>query len=249
MGAREIIVGTSIASRFKGANIGDELKFAGDQWRIVGRFDTEGSGFDSEMWADAAQLQDAFRRGGSYSTVTFRLADGQEFDAVSRAFREDNRLQQFEPKIERRFFEEQSEFMALFIKILGIFITVIFSFGATIGATITMFAAVSNRTVEVGTMRALGFKRRSVLAAFLIESLLLAFLGGLIGVFLASFLQFFSVSTLNFGSFSELEFSFALTPSTAISSMMFSLVMGLVGGFAPAVRASRLKIVNALREA
>jgi putative ABC transport system permease protein len=247
-GAREIIVGAAVAKRFRGAQIGSEIKFGGDQWRIVGLFETDGSGFDSEMWVDAQQLQDAFRRGGSYSTVTFRLSEGQTIESVRRTFSEDNRLQQFEPKTERSFFEEESEMMATFIRILGIFVTVIFSFGAVIGATITMYAAVANRTVELGTMRALGFRRRSVLISFMAESLLIALAGGLLGVVLASFLQFFSVSTLNFGSFSELEFSFALSPSIIIASLVFSLSMGLVGGFAPAVRASRLNIVNALRE-
>ena len=247
-GAREIIVGASIAKRFKGAQIGSEIRFGGDQWRIVGLFNTGGSGFDSEMWVDAAQLQDAFRREGTFSTVTFRLGEGQDFESVRRAFDDDNRLQQFEPKTERRFFEEQSETMAVFIRILGIFITVVFSFGATIGAAVTMFAAVANRTVEVGTMRALGFRRRSVLASFMAESLALSLSGGLIGVLLASLLQFFSVSTLNFGSFSELEFSFALSPTIIIASLLFALGMGMVGGFAPAVIAARLKIVNALRD-
>lgn len=247
-GAREIIVGSAVAKRFKGAQIGSEIRFGGDQWKIVGLFNTGGSGFDSEMWADAAQLQDAFRRGGTFSTVTFRIREGFDFESVRRAFEDDNRLQQFEPKTERRFFEEQSETMATFIRILGIFITVVFSFGAIIGAAVTMFAAVANRTVEVGTMRALGFRRRSVLASFLAESLMLSLTGGLIGVLLASVLQFFSVSTLNFGSFSELEFSFALSPTIVIASLLFALGMGMVGGFAPAVRAARLKIVTALRE-
>ena len=241
-------MGASIAKRFKGAQIGSEIRFGGDQWRIVGLFNTGGSGFDSEMWVDAAQLQDAFRREGTFSTVTFRLGEGQDFESVRRAFDDDNRLQQFEPKTERRFFEEQSETMAVFIRILGIFITVVFSFGATIGAAVTMFAAVANRTVEVGTMRALGFRRRSVLASFMAESLALSLSGGLIGVLLASLLQFFSVSTLNFGSFSELEFSFALSPTIIIASLLFALGMGMVGGFAPAVIAARLKIVNALRD-
>ncbi|MDH3268352.1 MAG: FtsX-like permease family protein, partial [Ignavibacteria bacterium] len=155
--------------------------------------------------------------------------------------------QQFEPKIEQQYFEEQSEFMAAFIRIIGIVITIIFSVGAMIGAMITMYAAVANRTVEVGTLRALGFKRRSILVVFLIESLVIAITGGVIGIFLASFLQFFNISTLNFQSFSELAFSFSLSPSIIVTSLIFALIMGIIGGFLPSVRASRLKIVNALR--
>jgi ABC-type antimicrobial peptide transport system permease subunit len=181
--------------------------------------------------------------------MTLKLDQPDAFAAFKAAFNRESRLQQFEPKIEQKFFEEQSETMALFIRILGIFITVVFSFGATIGAMITMYAAVANRTVEVGTLRALGFRRRSVLAAFLTESVTISMLGGIIGLFLASFLQFVSISTLNYQSFSELQFSFALSPSIVISSLLFSLFMGFVGGFLPSVRAARLKIVDALRAA
>jgi len=247
-GARELVTGVSIAKNFAGSQIGNVVRFAGDNWTVVGILDSDGSGFDSEMWGDVEQLLDAFNR-NAYSTLTFRLDQPDVFTEFASAFNKEPRLQQFEPKIERRFFEEQSELMAGFIRILGIFITVIFSAGATIGAMITMYAAVANRTVEVGTLRALGFRRRSVLAAFLAESILLSLIGGLVGLFFASFLQLFSISTLNFGSFSELAFSFALSPSIVISSLLFAVAMGLVGGFLPSVRAARLNIVSALRSA
>jgi putative ABC transport system permease protein len=246
-GAREVIVGSSIAKNFFGAAVGNTVIFGGDSWTIVGRFEAGKSGFDSEMWGDGDQLQGAFKRQGGYSTVTFKLDRPDAFNAFSAAFSNEPRLQQFEPKPEQKFFAEQSEIMALFIRILGIFITVVFSFGATIGAMITMYAAVANRTVEVGTMRALGFRRRSILSAFLTESLTIALIGGMIGLFLASFLQFFSLSTLNYGSFAELEFSFALSPAIIGLSLSFSLFMGFAGGFLPAARAARLKIVDALR--
>ena len=247
-GARELVAGIAIESRFAGAKIGDVVRFAGDNWTVVGTFDSDGSGFDSEMWGDSNQLLDAFNR-SAFSTLTLRLERPEAFHDFAAAFEKDQRLQQFEAKIERRFFEEQSELMAGFIRILGIFVTVIFSAGATIGATITMYAAVANRTVEVGTLRALGFRRRSVLAAFLTESLVLSLVGGFVGLFFASFLQFFSISTLNFSSFSELAFSFALSPSIVISSLLFAVAMGVVGGFLPSVRAARLNIVSALRSA
>ncbi len=245
-GARELITGGAIEKHFAGSRIGDVVRFAGDNWTVVGLFDSDGSGFDSEMWGDADQLLDAFNR-SAYSTLTFRLDRPDAFKEFTAAFDKEPRLQQFEPKTEKRFFEEQSELMAGFIRILGIFITVIFSAGSTIGAMITMYAAVANRTVEVGTLRALGFRRRSVLAAFLTESLLLSLIGGCVGLLFASTLQFFTISTLNFGSFSELAFSFALSPSIIVTSLFFALLMGLVGGFLPSVRAARLSIVNALR--
>jgi putative ABC transport system permease protein len=246
-GLRELIVGSGVTGRFKGAGIGNEVKFAGDSWKIVGIFDSDGSGFDSEMWGDSQALLNAFNRGSTVSSMTLKLDDASNFEDFKKQFEFDKRLQQFEPKIEQQYFEEQSEFMAAFIRIIGIVITVIFSFGAMIGAAITMYAAVANRTVEVGTLRALGFKRRSILIVFLIESLVIALTGGAIGIFLASFLQFFNISTLNFQSFSELAFSFSLSPSIIITSLIFSVIMGIIGGFLPSVRASRLKIVNALR--
>ena len=248
-GLRELIVGSAVTGRFIGAKLGDEVKFAGDNWKIVGVFDSDGSGFDSEMWGDSQALLNAFNRGNTVSSVTLKLDNVNNFKDFKKNFEFDRRLQQYEAKIEQQYFEEQSELMANFIRILGIFITVIFSFGATIGATITMYAAVANRTVEVGVLRALGYKRRSILIVFLIESLVIAVTGGVIGIFLASFLQFFNISTLNFGSFAELSFSFSISPSIIISSLIFAVLMGIIGGFLPSVRAARLNIVNALRAA
>jgi len=245
-GAREVIVGAGITKRFAGAQIGERIKFGGDYWSVVGIFDTDGSGFDSEVWGDGTQIMDAFKR-SSFSTVTARLKHPEDLTSVVRAFESDNRLQYFVPKREKKFFEEQSEMMAMFIRILGLFITIIFSIGATIGAMITMYGSVANRTTEIGTMRALGFFRRSLLLAFMIESMALSLGGGLLGLGLASLLQFFTISTLNFGSFSELAFSFALSPSIIATSLGFSLLMGLLGGFLPAVRAARLDIIQALR--
>ena len=245
-GAREIVVGAGITNRFAGAQIGQQIKFGGDLWTVVGIFDSGGSGFDSEAWGDLNQIADAFRR-SSFSTVTFRLKNPDDLSDLVTAFDGDNRLQYFVPKREKKFFEEQSEMMATFIRILGLFITIIFSTGATIGAMITMYGAVANRTVEIGTLRALGFYRRSILIAFLGESFVLSLSGGLFGLALASALQFFTISTLNLGSFSELAFSFALSPSIIATSLGFSLLMGLIGGFLPSVRAARLDIIQALR--
>ncbi|HTY00120.1 MAG TPA: ABC transporter permease [Bacteroidota bacterium] len=245
-GSREVIVGSSIAKRFKDATIGQSLKFGGDQWTIVGTFEANGSGFESEIWGDVEQLDAAFNR-PVFSSVTVRLANRDRFQEYAKWFESDNRLQTLEVKREKQFYEEQSELMATFIRVLGIVVTVIFSFGAMIGAMITMYAAVANRTMEIGTMRALGFRRRSILSAFLIEALLLSLLGGAAGLLLAALLQFFSVSMINFGTFTEIAFSFALSPTVVIATMVFSLVMGLIGGFLPAVRASRMSILNALR--
>jgi ABC-type lipoprotein release transport system permease subunit len=244
---RELIVGASIAQKFPQARLNQTIKFAGNNWTVVGIFSTEGTGFDSEIWGDGFQMLDAFNRGSSVSTMTVKLDDPSNFEQFKQNFDNDQRLTQFEPKREKEFFAEQSEGMSTFIRILGLFITVIFSIGATVGAMITMYTAVANRTVEIGTLRALGFKRRSILSAFLIESMIIAIVGSALGLFVASFLQFFTISTLNFQSFAELSFSFALSPSIIISCLIFAILMGLFGGFLPSVRASRLKIVDALR--
>lgn len=245
-GAREIIVGKATTSRYVGVAVGQSIKFGGDQWKIVGIFDAGGSGFDSEIWGDGIQLDQAFER-PVFSSVTFRLASPGVYEDFLASFEKDNRLQELEAKHEKQFYDEQSELMSTFISVLGIAITLIFSIGAMIGAMITMYSAVANRTVEIGTLRALGFRRRSVLAAFLVESLMLALGGGLIGTVIASFLQLFTVSMMNFASFSELAFSFSMSPQVVITSLLFSLAMGFFGGFLPAIRAARLSILDALR--
>jgi ABC-type antimicrobial peptide transport system permease subunit len=247
VGSPEIIIGSSIARRFKGIGINETIRFGMSDWRIVGIFDAGNSGFSSEIWGDVDQFIQAFRR-PAYSSVIFKLRDSSEFQNVKSRIESDPRLT-LEAKRETKYYAEQSEIMAKFLRILGISLTIIFSLGAIIGAMITMYSAVANRTTEIGTLRALGFQRRSILTAFLVESLLLGFLGGLAGLFFASFLQFFTVSTMNFQSFAELAFSFTLTYEIFYKGMVFSLVMGFVGGLLPALRASRMIIVDALRAA
>jgi putative ABC transport system permease protein len=245
-GSREMIIGKQVAKRFEGMSIGNKIKLAGSYWDIVGIMDASGSAFDSEMWADAEQLLQANNR-TAFSSFTFRFTNAADLDAMKSRIAVDPRLNQLEVERERSFFEKQSEALAIFLRALGLTITIIFSIGAIIGAMITMYTAVANRTMEIGTLRALGFRRRSILFAFLIESLILSLVGGLIGIGLASLLSFFSISTMNFGSFSELAFSFALSPSIVIGSLIFAALMGVLGGFLPAVQASRMSILNALR--
>ena len=245
-GTHEIVVGKNIADRFQGVALGSEVSFGGDRWTVVGVFDAGNTGFDSEIWGDVEQALQAFAR-PVYSSITFRLKDPGAFNALKTRLAADPRTQSIDAKRERDFYREQSQGLAQFIRTLGLFVTIIFSFGAMIGAMITMYAAVANRVTEVGTLRALGFRRRSVLAAFLVEAVLLALLGGAVGLGLASLLSFAKVSTVNFTSFSELGFGFALSVGVILGAFIFALVMGVLGGFLPAVRAARLNIVNALR--
>jgi len=248
-GSREVIVGSNISKRFRGAQIGQTMKFGGDVWTIVGTFDANGTGFESEVWGDVDQLMQAFNRLSAFSSITLKLKDKNEFDALKTSMEADNRLQTIRIEREKEYYERQSRFMAIFIRVLGIFITVGFSIGAIVGAVITMYAAVANRTVEIGTLRALGFQRSNVLVTFLLESIFLSLAGWGVGLILASGLQFFTISTVNWGTFAELAFSFSLSPEIVVLSLIFSLVMGIVGGFFPAVRAARLNILTALRAA
>src|SRR2546428_5147287 len=245
-GTHEIVVGRNIAERFKGVALGAELSFGGDRWTVVGIADAGGTGFDSEIWGDADQFMQAFGR-PVYSSLTFRLADPGQLDQLKARLQADPRLQYVELKHERDYYKEQSQTLAKVIRILGLVVTTIFSFGAMIGAMITMYAAVANRTVEVGTLRALGFRRRSVLGAFLVESVVLALVGGAIGVALAALLSFERISVINFQSFSEIGFGFALSPGVIGAALTLAIVMGIVGGCLPAARSAGRNIVNALR--
>jgi ABC-type antimicrobial peptide transport system permease subunit len=246
-GTAEIVVGRAVADGFEGAGRGETLRFASRDWTVVGVFDAGHTGFDSEIWGDAEQMLQAFRR-TSYSSMLFRLADPARFDEVKAALESDPRLT-VEAKRETRFYADQSQALATFISYLGTSISIIFSIGAVIGATITMYASVASRVGEIGTLRALGFSRAAVLAAFLGEALLLGLIGGIAGVTGAAFMQALTFSTTNFQTFAEIAFGFTLTPRIVIESLLFALAMGFVGGFLPAARAARMKIVDALRAA
>ena len=246
-GSSEIVIGGALAGRFEGVALGSSIRFAQRDWQVVGRFDAGGSGFDSEIWGDSDQLMQAFRR-DAYSSVVVRLADRAGFDALKARVEADPRLT-VDARRERIFYEEQSRLLSGFIRIIGLVLSVMFSLGAVFGATITMYAAVASRQKEIGTLRALGFRRASILFAFLAEAMLLGFTGWVVGLSLASLRMLVKVTTLHWASLSELAFSFALTPAIVLQSLLFALAMGFLGGFLPAVRAARLKIVDALRAA
>jgi putative ABC transport system permease protein len=247
-GSTEIVVGASVAKRFKDAAVGDVIRFGDTQWKIVGVMDAKGSAFDSEIWGDVDQMMASFGR-PVYSSLLLRLKDHNAFESLNLRIAQDPRTQSAELKREKDFYSEQSKMMSTFIRVLGIVVTIIFSIGSVVGAMITMYAAVANRTIEIGTLRALGFRRRSVLGAFLIEAILLSLIGGVFGVGVASLMSFVKISTTNFGSFAELAFGFQLSSTIIVSTLIFAVVMGIIGGFLPAVRAARLNILSALRSA
>jgi putative ABC transport system permease protein len=245
-GSREVIAGKSIAETVKGGSLGQTLSFALSQWNVVGVFDAGKTAFNSEVWGDSDQLLSAFRR-TTYSDVILKVPGQEAFEELKNRLENDPRLS-VQVKREIAFYQQQSEVMAKFIRILGLATTMFFSIGAILGAMVTMYSAVANRTAEIGTLRALGFKRGNILVAFLAESLLLGLIGGIVGVAGGSLLQLLTISTVNWTTFSELAFGFELTPSIAAFTMAFAVAMGFVGGLLPAWRAARLKIVDALRE-
>lgn len=241
----EIIAGKSAAERFTGCGLGEKVRFGAREWTVVGIFDAQTSGFDSELWGDIDQMMDAFRR-PVYSSLTFRMADTTQFTAMKARLENDRRLP-VEVLREKEYYANQSRTITTFLGITGTVISLVFSLGAIVGAMITMYAAVANRTKEIGTLRALGFGRMNILFVFFMESVFISFAGGILGLGAAYFLRFVRVSTTNWDTFSEIAFNFAISPDIVLSALIFAVVMGMVGGVLPAVRAARLKIVDSLR--
>lgn len=244
-GAREVIVARAIQRKFAGIDIGSSVRMVGVDWPVVGVFDAGTSAFNSEIWTDAEVLLPTIRR-DQYSSITLRLRTAELFDSFRAEIENDRRLN-LTVKREREFYAGQSEMLGLFITYLGTFVSVIFSVGAVIGALITMYAAVANRAREIGILRAIGFGRSAIMFAFLTESILLALLGGIAGVLCALLLTGAQIATTNFQTFSEVAFTFAITPAIAGRAMLFAAIMGIAGGALPALRAARLRILEALR--
>lgn len=248
-GTNEAIVSKGLASRFAGMAVGDTVKSGSYRWVIVGHFDASGSAYESEMWVDVKDLQQQTKR-PIFSSVFVRTTDPEAAARYIETVKGDQRLK-LEGKTEKKYYEEQMVTGAP-IKILAILVGIFTAIAASFGAMNTMYAQVSARTREIGTLRAIGFSRRSVLASFVLESLILCVAGGALGTFLAFVLFNLVVTaprgTMNFRTFSEVLFNFRLTPPLIAGGIAFSLAIGLFGGFFPAWRAARLKITTALRE-
>jgi putative ABC transport system permease protein len=249
LGTNEAIVSKNLANRFAGMKIGDTIKTGSFRWAVVGHFDASGSAYESEVWTDVRDLQAQTKR-PIFSSVFVRTSDPDAAARYIETVKGDQRLK-LEGKTEKKYYEEQMVTGAP-IKILAILVGIFTAIGAAFGAMNTMYAQVAARTREIGTLRAIGFSRRSVLASFILEALLLCLIGGVLGTALA-FVLFNLVltkptGTMNFRTFSEVLFNFRLTPPLIAGGLVFSLAMGLLGGFFPAARAARLKIINALRE-
>lgn len=246
-GTSEIVIGKKLAGRFKGMHLGGQVRFARRDWTVVGIMDQGGSAYDSEVWGDVDQFMDAFARRPAFSSITLRLKDRAAVTALKTRVESDPMLSTLEVQPEIDYWASQSEATAKFVRILGMFVVFIFSFGAVLGAMITMYAQVAARTREIGTLRALGFRRRSVLVSFVAESVILALIAGAVGCAAASLMQLASFTTMNFQTFSEMSFKFHMSAGVVVASMLFAGIMGFAGGLLPAVRAARMPIVRATR--
>ena len=244
----EIMIGKSLVGRYAGFQLGNKLNFAKRDWDIVGVFDADGSALESEIWGDADQIGDAFSRKSAYSEIVGRLRDRASSIALLQGrVASDPQLSTLKIWREDSFYDTQSEKLRNLITGLGLFVAIIFSLAAALGAAITMYAQVAGRVREVGTLRAIGFRRRSVLGVFLREALLLSLAGGVLGIALASLFSLTSFSASNQDSFTDVTFHFRFGLGIAVKSLIFATLMGLLGGFSPAWRASRLSIVSATR--
>lgn len=247
-GRNEVIVGSGAALEFAGLDVGNTLRWGENEWQVVGRFDAGGTVADSEIWCDVGVLAPAYRRGASYQAVYVRLESPEAFEGFEAALEADPRLD-VSVQRESAYYAEQSRALATFISVAGNLIAMLMGIGAAFGALNTMYAAVAARSREIATLRALGYRAGPVVLSVLGESLALALLGGAAGGTLA-YLAFdgFHAATLNWQSFSQVAFAFKVTPGLVVAGMVYALVIGLIGGLLPALRAARLPVATALRE-
>jgi putative ABC transport system permease protein len=247
-GTDEVMVGKGLRGKYAGMDLEGSFDLKKNRpVKVVGIFEAGGSSFESEVWADVDTCRSSFGRDGLVSSVTVRLDSPAKFDAFKATMESDKRLG-LEAMTEVDYYEKQSAGTALFIKIMGAVIVFFLSLGAMIGALITMLAAVSQRQREVGTLRALGFSRFSILSSFILESAVLALVGGVLGVLGALCMSFVKLSMMNFATWQEVTFSFDPNPSVIVGSLFFGAVMGILGGAYPAIRAASVSPVDAMRD-
>ena len=244
-GQREVVIGRNIHSRFSGANVGDSLDFAKGQWKVVGVFDSGGTAYDSEIWGDVNQIAVDFDRQGGYASAYLRATDPVAADALKNRVSDDQRLK-LEGSLETEYYEKQTSSGGA-IKFIGTVVAIIMAIGSSFAAMNTMYAAVAYRSREIATLRIIGFSKPSILTSFVIEALLLSLLGATVGLILILPFNGMTTGIGNSLTFSETVFSLQLTWRVAITAVVFALVMGLLGGFAPAWQAARQDILTSLR--
>ena len=247
-GTNEVIVGRGANVQFQGLTVGNEVVSGENRWKVVGVFAAGGGIAETEIWCDSRVLQGAFRRGNSYQTMLVRLDATDTFDTF-RDWLTSNPQLNVQVRRETEYYAQQSRALSGLIQGVGVGIAVLMGIGAVFGAILTMYTAVSTRSREIATLRALGFNTTSVVISVLVESLALGTIGGAIGG-VAAYLAFngYQTSTMNFQTFSQVAFAFRVTPQLLVLGLVYALLMGLVGGLFPAIRAARLPIPSALRE-
>jgi putative ABC transport system permease protein len=247
-GTNEIVVGRSASRQFVGLSVGTSVRWGESSWQVVGIFDAGGSVAESEIWCDAKVLQPAYRRGNSYQSVIARLESVDSFQTFKDALTTNPRLQVTVIR-EPDYYAQQSQVLQTIVRSIGFGIAGLMGLGAIFGAINTMYSAVANRTREIATLRALGFGSSPVVVSVMVEAVLLSLVGGLIGGLLAwAAFDGYQTATMNFQSFSQVAFAFKVSPSLLARGMFFALIMGLVGGLFPAIRAARMPVVTALRQ-
>jgi putative ABC transport system permease protein len=246
-GLSELVVGKNAVKTYAGLDLGSKVKLAGGTWTVVGIFDAGGSAFDSEVWGDAVLLNQAYNRPPNvYQSVTVRLPSAADFPAFKDKLTSDPQLT-VQVSREIDYYSKQSEAFTNFVSILGFGIAFVMGIGAIIGALNTMYSAISERSREIATMRALGFGAGSVVLSFMFEAMIIAMIGGIVGCLCVLPLNGYTASTLNFQTFSSIAFGFQVTPLLLSIGMIFALLMGIIGGTPPAIRAARRPITTALR--
>jgi putative ABC transport system permease protein len=244
-GQREVVVGRNIHSRFSGTNVGDVLDFGKGKWTVVGVFDAGGTAYDSEIWSDVNQMAPDFDRTGGYSSAYLRATDPVAADALKNRVSDDQRLK-LEGALETEYFAKQTSSGGP-IKFVGTFVAFIMAIGSIFAAMNTMYAAVAYRGREIATLRVIGFSRPSILTSFVLESLILSLLGAILGILLMLPFNGMTTGVGNQVTFSEMVFSLQLTWRVALYALLFGVIMGVLGGLAPAWHAARQNILNALR--
>jgi putative ABC transport system permease protein len=247
-GTTEVVVGRGASGQFVNLSLGDTIVSGQNQWQVVGVFEADGGIAESEIWADARTLQGVYRRGNTYQSLLVQLDSSDSFDQF-RDWLTSNPQLNVMVRRENEYYAGQSRAMTTLIRTIGFGIAAIMGIGAVFGAILTMYTAVATRAREIATLRALGFNTVSVLVSVLAESLVLGLIGGVIGG-IAAYLFFngYQTSTMNFQTFSQVAFAFLVTPQLLAMGLFYALVMGLIGGLLPAIRAARLPIASALRE-
>lgn len=247
-GLNELVVGRNVAHTYSGFEMGQRVKFGGGEWTVVGVFDAGGSAFDSEIWCDANVLDAVYKRPPNvFQSVTARLTSPEAFTGFKDALTSDPRVT-LQASRELDYYDKQSRAITTLIQVLGTMVALVMGVGAILGALNTMYSAVAERSREIATMRALGFDTGSIVTSFVFEALCIAFVGGLLGCIGVLPLNGMTTGTMNWQTFSHLAFAFRVTPVLLAGGLIFALLMGLVGGVPPAIRAARARIAVALRE-